>query len=66
MLRDLMEGAGAELWLKTSVTAVRHENDIFTLDIVKGERAETLTCKKSRPCHGRQIHSENGGHGLCL
>ena len=36
MLRDLMEGAGAELWLKTSVTAVRHENGIFTLDIVKG------------------------------
>jgi len=45
MLRHLMKAAGAELWLKTSVTSVRNENGIFTLDILKGECTETLTCK---------------------
>jgi len=45
MLRDLMQAAGAELWLKTTVTGVRHENGIFTLDTLCEDRAETLTCK---------------------
>ena len=45
MLRDLMQAARVELWLKTSVTAVRNENGIFTLDILRGDRTETLTCK---------------------
>ena len=66
MLRDLMHAAGAELWLKTSVTAVRHENGIFTLDILQGRSHRNPNLQKSGPCHGRQIHSENGGHGLCL
>ena len=66
MLRHLMKAAGAELWLKTSVTSVRNENGIFTLDILKGECTETLTCKNLVLATGGKSIPKMGATGFAF
>lgn len=64
MLRDEMERSGAQLWLQTSVSDLRHGPDGFKLTLEREGKRHSLTCRNLVLATGGKSIPKMGATGL--
>lgn len=64
MLLDLMEQAGAELWLETAVEGVSREGDLFKVRLVRSGRPITVEAKRVVLATGGKSIPKMGATGI--
>ncbi len=64
MLRAGMDRAGAQLWLQTTVEAVRHDGDLFQVDLTRDGRPITVQARNLVVATGGKSIPKMGATGL--